>query len=167
MMSYRKDWAKISNAVKKAAGYRCEWCRKTRSDKSTMVTAHLDQVKSNCSKENLACLCRLCHNHYDSYGISPLLPRPEVMGRILILEAIAKETVDAIHAMSGRSARWLKGNGSLERSWEISSSADHLKLLLNVISRYRALRTLKPVRRPGVLVSSAWKGYMNLFGNQG
>lgn len=169
MSSYPKGWAKLSADVKKAAGYQCEWCRQKGlpgAKAMGMVTAHLDQIHSNCSPSNLACLCRLCHNHYDSYGVSPLLPKSEIKNRITFLSEKAFRTVGTLKGLAGKYSRTQKADASLRWAWEVASVADELKIILNILRHYKSLKHYRPVRALEVVVPATWKGYMNLFGNQ-
>lgn len=167
---YPPGWAKLSESVKVAAGYQCEWCRRkgfVGAKAMGMVTAHLDQVHSNCVPSNLACLCRLCHNHYDSYGVSPLLPKGEIRRRIAFLSDKAMQTVEMLKGLAGKYPRTKKTGAPLEWAYEVSCVAGELKVILNILQHYRSLRHYSPARTAEAVVPATWKGYMNLFGTKG
>lgn len=164
--SYPKGWPKLSFDVKKKAGFRCEWCRETgqKGPKSRgMVTAHLDQIHSNCERSNLACLCRRCHNRYDSWGISPLLPKTEISRRISFLNTLTLQEVDLLKGLSGKYPE--KGRSSAKAfrwSQRVAAVRDTLQQLLTIRGHYKALKNFRPVVRKGVPAN--WTGYMKLFG---
>lgn len=69
---YPADWKEISLAVRKDAGWRCEWCDAEQyknhpetGAKVVLTVAHLDHTPENCERDNLRALCQRCHLNYD------------------------------------------------------------------------------------------------------
>jgi len=70
---YPENWDKISLAVRREAGWVCEWCgaengkpNPATSSKVVLTVAHLDHNPANCARENLRALCQRCHLRYDA-----------------------------------------------------------------------------------------------------
>ena len=164
MRSYPLAWPKISAAVKEAAKYRCEWCRDKGSTKSKamgMVTGHLDQNQSNCAPENLACLCRRCHNRYDSWGISPLLPKTEISRRVLFLKALSRQVIGDLRALAGHK----RPKKILEWAQKVAAVSNNLRLVITILNHYQDLKFFYPAKRSRrTFVPPTWVGYMGLFG---
>lgn len=61
--NYPPEWPKIAFTVKEEAGWRCERCKHIHEPATgyCLTVHHLDGVKSNCSRWNLAALCQRCH----------------------------------------------------------------------------------------------------------
>ena len=71
---YPQNWDDIADAIKDAAGWRCESCgRKCRypgetfdTHRRTLTVAHINHVEMDCRPENLVALCPACHLEYDA-----------------------------------------------------------------------------------------------------
>jgi 5-methylcytosine-specific restriction endonuclease McrA len=70
---YPKDWQEIRERILERANNRCEWCgaenyvpHPVTGAKVILTIAHLDHTPENCTDDNLAALCQLCHNTYDA-----------------------------------------------------------------------------------------------------
>jgi len=148
---YPKDWPKISLAIKKAARNRCEWCRKKDAN---IVTAHLDQEKSNCTNENLACLCGQCHHRYDMYGVSPLLPEREISSRINQLIILAEAITVTIRSTSKQRVPF---DALIGWTLLIQDKLGLLREACKVLSYYKIAKTLRPSRTLPSYVW--WKGF--------
>lgn len=70
---YPDDWKAIALEVKERAAWVCQRCGKQcrRPDepfdthRRTATVAHLNHDESDCSPENLRCMCAPCHLRYD------------------------------------------------------------------------------------------------------
>ena len=73
---YPKDWERIADACKRAAGWKCEWCkvrhgterisnRTGRSYRAWMHAAHVSLNDTMNPQPQLMCLCPSCHGSYD------------------------------------------------------------------------------------------------------
>jgi 5-methylcytosine-specific restriction endonuclease McrA len=59
---YPPDWTDIANAVKTAAGWQCVACGAPHERGHILTVDHVvDSNPANCSDENLAALCQVCH----------------------------------------------------------------------------------------------------------
>ena len=76
---YPSDWRLIAQAVKEAAGWRCQQCGKQcrkpgerlgtpgkAGHQWTLTVHHRDHKPENCSTENLVALCAPCHLRADA-----------------------------------------------------------------------------------------------------
>lgn len=71
---YPPDWKQIAQAVKEAAGWRCEICGKQcrrpgepfDTHRRTLTVMHLDHNPANCERANLLAGCAPCHLRYDA-----------------------------------------------------------------------------------------------------
>lgn len=63
MNDYPKNWKKIADRIKAAAGGKCERCGHIHEVETGYVLTvhHLDGNKANCADWNLAALCQRCH----------------------------------------------------------------------------------------------------------
>jgi 5-methylcytosine-specific restriction endonuclease McrA len=73
--TYTKDWAEISEAIKRNNNYRCERCKHPHDPENgyALTVHHLDGDKSNNADWNLACLCQRCHLHAEGFYQSQLV----------------------------------------------------------------------------------------------
>lgn len=69
---YPPNWDEISLAIRKEAGWCCEFCGVANStnhpktgSRVVLTVAHLDNTPENCERENLRALCQRCHLNYD------------------------------------------------------------------------------------------------------
>lgn len=59
---YPPEWPEVAREVKDVAGWRCERCGVPHGPPPNVLTVHhLDGVKSNLERWNLAALCQRCH----------------------------------------------------------------------------------------------------------
>ena len=59
---YSKDWAKVSNELRKSSGWMCSCCNVVlESEKGLLHVHHKDGIKGNNKPSNLEVLCALCH----------------------------------------------------------------------------------------------------------
>jgi hypothetical protein len=84
MSRYPPGWKKISLAIRRVAGWKCEWCSipngaplpSGRKGKVFLTVAHIGapypdgrpsdkRDKHDVRRENLACLCQACHLRFD------------------------------------------------------------------------------------------------------
>ena len=70
MYGYPKDQEKISKLYRKEQNYTCEDCGVQCKDRKALHKKwwhlhHIDGVKTNNEKSNLACLCICCHSRKD------------------------------------------------------------------------------------------------------
>lgn len=71
--NYPANWNEISLAVRRDAGWRCEFCG-AEADKPHPITgstviltvAHLDHDTTNNTRANLRALCQRCHLRHDA-----------------------------------------------------------------------------------------------------
>ncbi|MCC5944083.1 MAG: hypothetical protein JJT94_04060 [Bernardetiaceae bacterium] len=81
---YLWNWAQISEAYRKGKKYTCERCHITitkQEDRYFMETHHKDYNKQNNKRDNLECLCVLCHanvDHKHKYNYSKGINRDKV-----------------------------------------------------------------------------------------
>ena len=71
MEEYPENWDEISREVKEAAGWMCEHCNHPHDPPAgyTLTTHHLDAIKSNCDRSNLAALCQRCHLRFQNIDL--------------------------------------------------------------------------------------------------
>jgi len=78
---YPKNWSRVSRAIRRRAGGRCEWCgaengkaHPVTGSRVVLTTAHLGEPfaangdkhdKRDIRAENLAALCQRCHLNFD------------------------------------------------------------------------------------------------------
>jgi len=79
---YPENWKEIAGKVKERAGWKCQLCghKHEPSTGYTLTVAHLDNNKSNCSKNNLAALCQRCHLRLQPRIIFLLLNQQNLFG---------------------------------------------------------------------------------------
>ena len=71
---YPTNWKDIANAVKEAAGWKCQKCgkqckrpgEKFDTHKNTLTVAHLNHTPEDVRPENLMAMCAPCHLKYDA-----------------------------------------------------------------------------------------------------
>jgi len=63
MRGYTKDWNKIANEIKEAAGWKCENCEHPNDPGNgyALTVHHLDANPQNNDPSNLVALCQRCH----------------------------------------------------------------------------------------------------------
>ena len=77
---YPDNWAEIAYRVKVEAGFRCERCGRSHNpqDGYMLGVHHLNKVKSDNRRANLAALCQKCHLHVEHISPPALLAQAEM-----------------------------------------------------------------------------------------
>lgn len=70
---YPKEWLRIAELTKQAAGWKCVRCGHAHDPAAgyTLTVHHLDHNKSHCQWFNLAPLCQRCHLHIQAKVVMP------------------------------------------------------------------------------------------------
>jgi hypothetical protein len=65
LKGYHVMWRQISEAYRESVGYKCESCNidlSNKEERKYLHTHHIDEDKTNNTKENFQALCLLCHS---------------------------------------------------------------------------------------------------------